>query len=747
MHAMNSFEPTHEGARAARPDPLPPATRLRDEAPRVAVRPLLGALMFGGTLCALPAQAFEFGSGEVEGSLDTTVSHGLLSRVADRDDALTADVNGNDGNLNYDKGLVSNASKFTSDLELNYRNFGAFVRVSGFYDFENENGGRERTPLSDDALEKVGSDVELLDAYVTGAFEAGDAAVDVRLGSHVLNWGESTFIQNGINAVNPFDVSKLRLPGAELREGLEAVPLVSASASTYGNLSVEGFYQLDWEETEIDAVGSYFSVTDYVGPGADKAVIALPGLELSDVGLTGTEDDPFALFAGIPGFEAVTAKNPDFLTVERRADREPDDSGQWGLAFRWLAEGLNDTEFGFYYVNHHSRLPIVSGHTGTMANAAAGLAAAGAIGAAATPTALAPIVAAGVTRAVGRALAAAGCAAPTDSPQCAAVATAAQAEATPLVAGSVQRAVRGAALAAGVDVYARGTDIEDSTDDAYYFIEYPEDIQLFGVSFNTEIGTSGWALQGEYSHRRDAPLQLAERKVFANALEPFNSCLLAVQAAQARALAMGQTPQQAAQAASMAGGACIQGYAANGSYDSDGPGRGYVLRNVSQAQATATKVFGPVLGADSGAFVGEVAVMHVHNMPDGNGVDTTLADGTPNPAFATAVPIESPAGGVGDDFNDADATSWGYRLAARLDYNNAVGAANLFPYLQFGHGVSGNSPAPSGSFVEGRTALTLGLRIDYLSRWEADLNFTAYGGSANELHDRDFVSATVKYSF
>ena len=143
--------------------------------------------------------------------------------------------------------------------------------------------------------------------------------------------------------------------------------------------------------------------------------------------------------------------------------------------------------------------------------------------------------------------------------------------------------------------------------------------------------------------------------------------------------------------------------------------------------------------------------MHVHNMPGGKGVPTTNPDGSPNPAFANANPIESPAGEPDDDpytySSDADATSWGYRLATRLDYNNAIGAVNLFPYLQFQHDVGGNSPTPSGSFVEGRTAVTLGVRAGYLSRWEADLNLTLYGGKENELHDRDFISATVKYSF
>ena len=158
---------------------------------------------------------------------------------------------------------------------------------------------------------------------------------------------------------------------------------------------------------------------------------------------------------------------------------------------------------------------------------------------------------------------------------------------------------------------------------------------------------------------------------------------------------------------------------------------GFVERDVSQVQATATKVFGPNMGADALVFVTEVALMRVHDMPD-----------------KSTVPLESPAGGVlvtGEA--DADATSWGYRIAARLDYNNAIGAVNLYPYTQFLHDVSGNSPTPSGPFVEGRTAVTLGLRADYLSRWQANLGYTRYAGDGNELADRDFISASVKYSF
>ena len=659
------------------------------------------------------AGAVDLSSGEVEASLDTTLSYGVTFRVAERDEVQAAKANDNDGNLNYDRGVVSNAFKFTSDFDLAYRNFGLFLRASGFYDIENENGTRARTPLSDDAKALIGKDLDVLDAYVTGAFDLGEAALDVRLGKHVLNWGESTFIQNGINALNPFDVSKLRVPGSELREALLAVPLASASVSATPNLSMEGFYQIDWEKTEIDPVGSFFSVTDYVGPGADKAVIALPGLDLGDMGLTADPArNPFLIFSQTSVASALTSvltPNEKFLIADRGSDHDPRDSGQWGLAFRYLAEPLNNTEFGFYFMNYHSRLPVVSAHTGTATDAGRGLVAAGTIGAAAQ-TAVKELVAGAVMKA----LVAAQCPSPTHSVECGAIAQRVQEQTT----AQLKPLAAGAAQAAGIDAYA---------ENGYYFIEYPEDIQLYGISFNTVLGTTGLALQGEYSYRRDAPLQFAERKIFSDALGPFtglDGCI--------RRKVQSGVPQD------QAGPLCIGENAAAGLYNADTVG--YVLRDVSQAQATTTKVFGPLLGADGGAFVTEVAMMHVHDMPSGKGVPATEL--TPDD-----MPLESPAGSVGDDPNDADATSWGYRLAARLDYNQAIGAVNLFPYLRFGHDVSGNSPAPSGSFVEGRTALTLGLSADYLSRWQFDVSYTQYAGGRNSLRDRDFVTTTIKYSF
>ncbi len=638
----------------------------------------------------VPAKAFEFGSGELEGSLNTTISHGATVRVEKRDFELAKDANGNDGNLNYDRGVVSNTSKFVTDLHLTQNHLGVFVRATGFIDFENESEDRERTPLSSAAKERVGKNVEVLDAYLTAGFDIGNMPVDVRLGKHVLNWGESTFIPNGINAINPFDVGKLRLPGSELREAMLPVGLVSVTFDPSDTLSLSGFYQYDWEKTRIEPVGSYFSTTDYVGAGADRVVIdtILERLHPNNpIPLTldqGRGIGPLTpVVNGDLGRAGLGPLTPGFAQVPRaNQDHLPEDDGQYGVALHYLAEDLNHTEFGFYFINYHSRLPTVTARTPSIQAIREGLAVAGAVSSPGSTTI-------GVV---------------TQQAQQAAMAGQIPPESVPK---RVQDQVSGLAGGLAAGRYATRSE---------YLHEYAEDIQLLGISFNTELGSSGWALQGEYSFRQDVPLQRAERRVVGEGLLPMLT-------------ALGLAAENSARLPDF-----LRSYR---------PGLvpGYIEHDVSQLQATATRLFGPALGASGLVLVAEAALLHVHNI--------------------TEQPLESPAGGLYSDppdFDiitnpnasgkaDADATSWGYRMAARLDYYNAIGSIHLHPYAQFLHDVSGNSPSPIGPFVEGRMALTLGVRADYLSRWQGDIGYTRYTGDGNELSDRDFVSASVKYSF
>ncbi len=709
---------------AARAATNPPGRRDASRPSRRPFRFLVCALALGCALCAPPAaQAGDFRHGELEGSLDITLSHGITSRVEGRDKRLIGEgnggsarsVNSDDGNLNYDSGLVSHTSKFTGELDLNYRNFGAFARVHGFFDFENDRGKRARNPLTDEAKDMVGKDLDVLDLYLTGAFDLGDARMDLRLGNHVISWGESTFIQNSINVINPFDVNKLRTPGAELRDGLVPVPMVSASAALTDALSVEGFYQTKWEKTEIDPPGTYFSTGDFAGAGARKAVLgwgAIPDTGFGFGPITQAINADLRRFSvthptrGVVPLPQTPQANfdGDFLSVLRGRSDKPDDSGQWGIALRYLAEGLNNTEFGFYFINYHSRLPVFSARTGTQQGVSSGLYAAAAVGApgSATVGAITQAVSAEVSSAVK-------------------AGSISAAEAPGIIQAQVSAQAQRIAGLLAIDRY---------TKTAGYFFEYPEDIQLLGVSFNTQLGASGWALQGEYSYRRDAPLQIDDVELLFAALTPLTEDLAS-------------------------GTACakpFQFYCRNqvGAFGTEDYIRGFIERDVSQVQATATKVFGPVIGASGLVFVAEAALMRVHDMPDKSKLRLE-GPGT----HTSGSPFHSTAQGAhaGLEAEPSDrfptATSYGYRVAARLDYLNAIGAVNVSPRVQFQHDVQGTSPGPGGPFVEGRTAVTLGLAASYLNRWHFDLSYTTFAGARryNRLSDRDFVSATVKYLF
>ena len=658
------------------------------------VLPVLLAMLWG-----TPSAAFLLEFGEVVGSFDSTISYGMSWRVADRDQDIIGlanggraySVNGDDGNLNYDDGEVfSSLAKITSELELTYENFGLFVRGTAFYDFENEDGDRERTDLSNDAKDLVGKDAELLDAYLWGDFEIGSMPAQVRVGNQVLSWGESTFIQNGINIINPFDVRKLRVPGAELKEGLVPVGMVSASISPTDNLTFEGFYQYDWEKVEIDPTGFYWSTNDFAGKSGDRVLLGF-----GDWSDQGTSWGVVPIDWGGLGLPTPEGADDRFMMVPRGKDDKPSDDGQYGLAMRVYEPGLNDTEFGFYFINYHSRLPTLSGVTGTQTGYAKAATAATTLFVN-VPTGIATGEALGLTTA----------------------------EAATVAAG-----------AANTGLLAQGGQASPSLPNAYvineyaqtaqYKVEYPEDIQVFGVSFNTALDSIGASLQGEYSYHKDAPLQVDDVELLFAALSPLGNINPLFPFSDNQLTNDENLP--------------LNTYV-----------RGYIERDVSQIQMTMTKLFGPTFGADQFVLVGEAGFTHVHSMPSKSNLRLesagTYVSGNPDqaaPGGAHAGKLAEPSGAF------ADADSWGYRAVAKLDFNNAIGAVTLSPRIAWAQDVDGNTPGPGGNFLEGRKAITFGLGASYQSTWSGDLSYTDYFGADryNLLNDRDFVAFNIKYSF
>ncbi|WP_417703396.1 DUF1302 domain-containing protein [Pseudomonas sp.] len=443
---------------------------IKSRKPVLRFAPAKAGFAFAGVLpllVAAQAQAveFSFADNEITGSIDTTVSYGQLWRVQGQD-KTNDDINTNDGNRNFDTGLVSEVFKITSDLEASYQNYGVFIRGTAFYDtqimdkrndyYDNNSPGQPSQSAPRDnsftreTRHKAGRDAQILDAYVYGNWDVGNMPVSGRLGKQVFNWGEGLFYRNGINTTNPVDAAKFRLPGSEVKEVLVPVEALSFNLGLTDNLSMETFYQFNWKETAIDPVGTYFSETDLFADGGNtaystqEALIPLAGL-YSGLGNAGT--------GGLTGGRTVDA-NGNIKVASVGKDINAKNDGQFGVAFRYIAEELNSTEFGFYFVNYHAKEPTIYADLGAYE------------GLDLTTIAQGACVASGLGAA---------CANPA------------------VIAGFAEAAGGLATIDVANNVNARR--------------EYVEDIRMYGFSFNTTVGNA--SVFGELSYRPNLPVGIA----------------------------------------------------------------------------------------------------------------------------------------------------------------------------------------------------------------------------------------------
>lgn len=195
---------------------------------------------------------------------------GTVTTNAAPDQSYGASINGDDGLLNFDSGDLTSANiKATHDIQASWRNFTLFSRVTEFYDFiQARDDGYNRSGIDRNNIEEVGRDIRLLDLYISGDFDVGSLPVNIRAGKQVISWGEGTFIFNGVNVINPVDVSAFRRPGVEIKEGLLPVWALYGSVGLPFDLSLEAFYQLDWEPFQLDVAGTHFAGSDVANPNS-----------------------------------------------------------------------------------------------------------------------------------------------------------------------------------------------------------------------------------------------------------------------------------------------------------------------------------------------------------------------------------------------------------------------------------------------------------------------------------------------
>ncbi|MDT7526129.1 DUF1302 domain-containing protein [Pseudidiomarina sp. GXY010] len=316
-------------------------------------------------------QAAEFDVGDVKVKFDSIISYGAAWRMEERDMRVIHPGNmagglgqsgvADDGNLNYDKGdMVSSVFKGVHDLSIDGGDYGAFFRFKYWYDdvIKNNNVAQGHTgtnyfpdvTLNNDALDdySTGSGFKLLDAFAYAYFDIGDMPANLRVGRQVLSWGESTFIFNGINAINPVDVNAIRRPGVEIKEALLPVGMVNLNIGLTDETSLDMFYQYEWDDYKLDGCGTFFSTIDILGgPGCNKVTLnpqLVPG-------------DPDSNLSDLESVQYGTY-------LERAPDIEPDDGGQYGFAMRHYATDI-DVEFGLYFMNIHTQTPIISAYNWT----------------------------------------------------------------------------------------------------------------------------------------------------------------------------------------------------------------------------------------------------------------------------------------------------------------------------------------------------------------------------------------------
>jgi hypothetical protein len=459
-----------------------------------------------------------------------------------RDAPGQASMNFDNGNLNYDKGDITQAP-IKLDTDVKFRFLGdweLFVRGRGVYDPVNydftETFPNKTTPENFDEVVTRGDPFlnryydavlargapvrqkrpdeiadeflfyELLDLHLTVPFTLPlvDKDVTLRVGKQVVNWGESTVaLINSLSQANPINANNPFRIGSPLLEDL-FIPLNMINASSYvgGGVSLQAHYAFEWKPVEVFPPGTFFSFLDAgtknLGPDRLNASF---GQATDDLDQLGTEiANPFGLVSSTT------------LSVGRRPDDEARDGGEYGFSVKYYADWLNyGSELGFYFMNYHSKLPYVDAY----ATNASCMRAAGNPQGRNSENAFETL---------------------TLCPNLHVVVNSYPNGVAQVVADVVN--VVSARPEVATDLGVDGTPIDAVTglanllvprpgqpeseiiplDTAEVQLTYPEDLNMFGFSFNTTYGN--YSFQGELAYRPDQPLQVALVDVLFAALQP-----------------------------------------------------------------------------------------------------------------------------------------------------------------------------------------------------------------------------------
>lgn len=251
-----------------------------------------------------------------------------------------------------------------------------------------------------------------------------------------------------------------------------------------------------------------------------------------------------------------------------------------------------------------------------------------------------------------------------------------------------------------------------STGNSNYGLIYPENVQVFGASFNKKLDTET-TTYGELAYRPNQVISFNASDLLSAFYGRSATSLLALRKG-------------------------VTGIPVGGTFDA------YDRFSVVTGSVGISKIFSKVINAESVSITGEVGFSHINDLPSADMLrfGRGTAYGAASYVGATGAPTNCTDGAGGkqcttDGYTSSDA--WGARLNASARYPDAVAGATLTPSIYLAKDIKGYSY--DGTFSEGRTLIRTGLRAEWAKKYYLDVQYNLYGGgNYNVLVDRDYLS-------
>lgn len=614
--------------------------------------------------------------------------------------------NTDDGDLNYDQGdVVTSGLKLSSLLRFGTVDYGIELGALVYYDPVNayldeqhpnriveagpQPGVRVETDRPDHTVRQLGYNAELREANAYYFLESwGEQPLEVRIGRQVLTWGEAAINVQGT-------LNFINPPDANSlpRPGLELQDIYFPQNLLVVRGPVAGTLSFEaFYQLEWRPYG--FPARGSFFSFFDGGNEVTPNEYV--VGPFGkTPEDPELL--GVPALPLARAVTATSFSLQRAANNEPDHLGQYGLALYWLVDDWFDTplSINFHHANYHSRLPSVSAYAAD----------------------------ASCTRREGNDL---------------------NLDANPATL----------LLVCPIGLQQPGPDTFDALplETGRYFLDYAEDIRLWGISFDTQAFKM--AIQGEFVLRENQPVQVDLEDVLFTAFQPIfprndidlgvsnitgvPGTSLATLAASTRAIPTYLVEYRGGTPGEVAPGSTV---------------RGYERLKTVHGTLGLTKITGvrTPLWANEGVFLLEFSANWIPDLPDldrlqfeGPGTHTHFSPGIADTGDALKInPIANGRDGYVTE------TAFGYRFASLIRYADVlIPGLAVRPLLIFTHDLHGVAPGLAENFLEGRKVIVGNVQFQYDElRFDVIYSWFTGGGDAHVLRDRDALGISFSYEF